>query len=52
MGFEPMMRVLQFCTVDAAIVNRFQRVVGRLLKCSCGVAACIKAEKFSKNGLP
>jgi len=52
MGFEPMLKVLQFCTVDPTIVNRFQRIVRLLSECSCDVETCEKLGKFSKNGLP
>jgi hypothetical protein len=52
MGIEPMVRVLQFCTVDSASVNRFQRIVRLLSECSYDVATCKNLEKFSKNGLP
>jgi len=52
MGFEPMMRVLQFCTVGSANENYLQAAANPSLECSCTVSACEKLEKSSKNGLP
>jgi hypothetical protein len=51
MGFEPMMRVLQFCTVVSANKNLLQTAVSLLLDCSCTASPCKNPEKFSKNGL-
>jgi hypothetical protein len=52
MGFEPMLRVLQFCTVDLVIVKRFQRSTAPSSECSCTASPLEKPEKFSKNGPP
>jgi hypothetical protein len=52
MGIEPMVRVLQFCTVVSANKNRLQTAVSLQLECSYTASPCKNPEKFSKNGLP
>jgi hypothetical protein len=49
MGFELMLRVLQFCTVGSVNENYLQAAASPSLECSCTEAPCENLEKFSKK---